>query len=140
MSRLVIDSYAILAIWRQEEGARKAFDLLVDPDHERWMSVINVGEVFYKVAREEGPGRATNVMAWVDMLSVQFVDANRAAVAAASLIKSSYPLSYADCFAVALAQRHGAAVVTGDPEFAQMEDEGIIAIEWLPRKPKRSRR
>ena len=39
-------------------------------------------------------------------------------------------MSYADCFAAALAQRESAAVVTGDPDFRQVEQ--LVAIDWLP--------
>ena len=35
----------------------------------------------------------------------------------------------ADCFAAALAQRLGAAVLTGDPDFQRLE--GAVAVEWL---------
>jgi ribonuclease VapC len=52
---------------------------------------------------------------------------------AAVRLKATYPLSYADCFAAALAQRLGATVVTGDPEFHPLEDDGLIAVDWLPR-------
>ena len=37
--------------------------------------------------------------------------------------------SYADAFAVALAQMKQAAVVTGDPDFRKFE--GLVPIEWL---------
>jgi ribonuclease VapC len=49
-------------------------------------------------------------------------------------------MSYADCFAAALAQRLDAAVVTGDPEFEDIERAGELKVEWLPPKPKSRRR
>jgi ribonuclease VapC len=49
---------------------------------------------------------------------------------AAAYLKGLHPISYADCFAAALAQQLDAAVVTGDPDFRQLE--GRVAIEWLP--------
>ena len=39
-------------------------------------------------------------------------------------------MSYAGCIAAALAQQTGATVLTGDPEFQQVE--ALIGIEWLP--------
>jgi ribonuclease VapC len=47
----------------------------------------------------------------------------------AAKIKSRYPLSYADAFAVATALRENASVITGDPEFKRVE--GLVAIDWL---------
>lgn len=44
-------------------------------------------------------------------------------------IKAHYRLSYADAFAVALAQKLDAVVVTGDPELKSVEE--LAHIEWL---------
>lgn len=38
-------------------------------------------------------------------------------------------ISYADCFAAALAHRDGLPLITGDPEFHRVED--VIRIVWL---------
>jgi ribonuclease VapC len=49
----------------------------------------------------------------------------------AAHIKARHPVSYADAFAVALAQEYGATVVTGDPEVRAVES--LINVDWLPR-------
>jgi len=38
-------------------------------------------------------------------------------------------MSNADCFAAATAIREKAAIITGDPEFKQLEKE--VEIEWI---------
>ncbi|NBB99561.1 MAG: hypothetical protein GVY15_01695 [Bacteroidetes bacterium] len=38
-------------------------------------------------------------------------------------------LAYADCFAAARAYMRDGPVVTGDPEFARVEDR--VTVEWL---------
>lgn len=38
-------------------------------------------------------------------------------------------MSYADCFAAALAKLRKAALVTGDKDFKQVEDE--IKVHWV---------
>jgi predicted nucleic acid-binding protein len=43
--------------------------------------------------------------------------------------KARHRLSYADCFAAALAQQHHVELVTGDREFRPLEGE--IKIHWL---------
>ena len=43
--------------------------------------------------------------------------------------KSRFSFSLADAFAAALAKRHKAELVTGDPEFEQVEKE--VKIGWL---------
>ena len=44
-------------------------------------------------------------------------------------MKAHYPTSYADAFAVALAQELNAPLMTGDPEFHKVED--IVQVCWL---------
>ncbi len=44
-------------------------------------------------------------------------------------IKGGYPIAYADAFAVALAIKLKAAIVTGDSEFRSVEKEAHII--WL---------
>ena len=39
----------------------------------------------------------------------------------AAELKARYPISYADAFALAMALEHSAVLVTGDPEFRQVE-------------------
>lgn len=41
-------------------------------------------------------------------------------------------MAYADCFAAALARTRNAELVTGDPEFKEVEGE--VKIAWLPTK------
>ncbi len=104
------------------------------------MSVINLGEVYYRVGRERGLPLAEQALEWFGRQPVHIIDAGWELTRAAAEIKSSYALSYADCFAASLARQLEAAVVTGDPEFEQLERDGIVEIEWLTPKPKARRR
>jgi predicted nucleic acid-binding protein len=56
-------------------------------------------------------------------------DADLSLTVAAARIKASFPVSLADAYAAALAQRLDAAVLTGDPDFQRLE--GAAAVEWL---------
>ena len=46
----------------------------------------------------------------------------------AALLKAQYPISYADAFAAALAQKYACPLVTGDPEFRSI---GLLDIDWI---------
>ena len=46
-----------------------------------------------------------------------------------SKLKAQHALSFADCFAVATAQRENAVILTGDPEFKNVEK--IVSIDWF---------
>jgi ribonuclease VapC len=140
LSRYVLDSFAILAVYRREAGEMRMRQLLTDPRNEHWMSVVNLGELYYRVGRERGVPLAEQALEWFGRQPVQIIDAGWRLTRSAAGIKAAYALSYADCFAAALARQLGAAVVTGDPEFVQLERDRIVEIEWLPPKPKSRRR
>lgn len=136
MTRYVLDSFAILASYRGEAGSSRVGNLLTDRTHSHWMTYVNAGEVYYQIAREQSVQVAEDVLRWLEALPITFMEADRELTLEAARLKSLYAISYADCFATALALRVNAAVITGDPEFRKLELARVIDIEWLPAKPK----
>ena len=139
MTRYVLDSFAILAWYRREDGASRVQQLIESLELRRWMTIVNLGEVYYRVAKEAGFSAALEALDTVEQLPVAFIDADRVLTLEAARLKAQYPLAYADCFAAAAARLRNAAVVTGDPEFEQLEADGVVAVEWLPHRPKKRR-
>ena len=137
MSRWLLDSYALLAYYQNEEAAARVGQLIADPESDCWMSVINLGEVYYKLIRVAPLLSTEEFLSEIDRLPVALVDVDRSMALSAGRIKAKYPMSYADCYAAALGQQLGARVVTGDPEFEQVERAGIVEVEWLPRPRRR---
>ena len=138
MSRYVLDSQALIAYFRDEPGADQVDAIINQPRHERWLSVINLGEVYY-IAAKRTDMREGEVLSDVLSMPLTIVDADRLLTLEAAQIKARFPLSYADCFVAALAQRFRASVVTGDPEFEPLEADGKVTVEWLPLRPKHRR-
>jgi ribonuclease VapC len=138
MSKFVFDRFAMLAFFQDEPGAMRVQQIMEAGSHERWISTINVGETFYISARRSDLLNAEEVLQDLLKMPMQIVEPWFALTMKAAQLKARHRLSYADCFAAALAMRFDAAVVTGDPEFEQIED--IVDIEWLPAKPKNARR
>jgi ribonuclease VapC len=93
-------------------------------------SLINYGECLYVIEREQGLQQAQRAVGIIDQLALRVAPADRSLVFEAAHIKSRYPISYADAFAIALAKRNHAPVMTGDPEFKAVEPE--VAVRWLP--------
>jgi ribonuclease VapC len=60
-------------------------------------------------------------------------DATWERILVAAGLKAHFPVSYADAFAIALAQEFGATLLTGDPEFKAVSH--LITIEWLTDAP-----
>lgn len=129
---VVLDSWATIAYLEDEASAERVADIIADA-HEQdiplLMSVVNAGEVWYIVARESSVADADVSINQLRDLGIEFVDADWNLAKDAGYFKSRNKMSFADCFAAALAKQRKAHLATGDPEFKQVESE--IAINWL---------
>ena len=133
--QIVFDSYALLALLKNEAGANTVEEKLksaINGNCIILMNVINLGEVIYNLIREEGEEFAAQREADIFQLPIEFVNTNWAMTRAAARIKADVTIAYADCFAIATAKKFNASVITGDPEFKRVEDQ--LKIIWLPAK------
>lgn len=129
---IVLDSWAVIAYLEDEAAAEKVADIMADAHDDGiplFMTVVNAGEVWYIVARESSVPDADASIKQLRDLGVQFVDADWDLAKSAGYFKSRNKMSFADCFAAALAKQNKAQLATGDPEFKQVESE--ISIHWL---------
>lgn len=128
----VLDSYALLAYFQAEAGGSSVRDILKQARENRaqaFLSLLNLGEIFYTVARRRGKETARGVVENISFLPVQCVEAGRERVLEAAEIKADYSLSYADAFAAACALEFSAVLVTGDAEFQTVEPR--IPVLWI---------
>ncbi len=129
---IVLDSWAVLAYLEDENAGQQVADIIAGA-HEHstplMMSAVNAGEVWYILAREVSDTEADKGIEGIRQLGIEFVDADWKLARLAGLFKSKNRMSFADCFAAALAKEHKADLVTGDKEFKQVE--GDIRIVWL---------
>ena len=129
----VLDSYALLVLLQLEPGFEKVKELLHEAEKgeaEVWMSLINLGEVAYTIERRYDRGRLEEFLIYLSASPIRLADVTYERVLAAAHVKANYRVSYADAFAISLAEELGAAVLTGDPQFKEVE--GVIRVEWLP--------
>jgi ribonuclease VapC len=98
------------------------------------LSIINLGEVLYIVERAQGVVAAQRALAAIDQLPIQVQPADRSVVLSAARLKARYAISYADAFAVAVAQERQAVLLTGDPDFKPLVADGMLQVEWLSRR------
>jgi len=132
MKRYVFDSYAIIAFLENEPGAHiveKALSEITTQKAKGFLSVINWGEIYYTVMREKGKAVAEKVVQHIANYNLTFIEADLPLTKVAARLKDRYHIAYADCFAAALAKQQDASVLTGDPEFKQLEKE--VHIIWL---------
>ena len=135
MPSKVLDSWALLAFLKGEPAAaevEKLIERAADNKNKLLLCVVNWGEIYYHVWRAAGPtGRAAadRVAEDLSRLPLELVEAGLALSRQAAIFKADYKLSYADCFAAALAKIQNCELLTGDPEFKTVENE--IKIHWL---------
>ncbi len=135
--RLVLDSFALIAYFEGESGGDLVtglFERAMKGGCELFLSAVNLGEIAYIVERERCLSKAQEALARIDELPISIGDIDRRLALAAAHLKAQYPIAYADCYAAALAQVKGAALVTGDPEFKNAGVDAVIPIVWLSTK------
>ncbi len=129
---IVLDSWAVLAYLGDEAASHEVAELLADAHEHRTpllMTTVNAGEVWYILAREASDADANRAISDLQTLGLEFIDADWDLTKRAAAIKAKHRMSYADCFAAALAAQHKAELATGDFEFKQVEE--FVTILWL---------
>ena len=132
MATKVLDSYALMAFFEDESGADIVRSLILKGEEGSLnlvMSVVNLGEVWYSIARTNSPETADQYIGEIKGMSIEIVDVDWQLTRQAALFKVSGNISYADCFAAALAKDKKAELVTADKEFKALEKE--VKISWL---------
>ena len=134
MAVKVLDSYALMALFNDESGAGQVEQLLLKAEGgnpKLFMCVVNWGEIYYSVMRGASPELAEEKAKEIAGMPIELVpvDNDLHLIRQAAIFKATRKMSYADCFAAALAKLRNAELITGDPEFKAVEAE--IKIGWL---------
>lgn len=133
--RFVLDAWALLAyLQREEPAASRVVDLLRLAERGQvalLISIINLGEAYYRIGKARGAGEADAILQELRRLPLEVLEAGEEAVLAAARLKMRLVISYADAFAAAEAMRHEATLLTGDPELIRLE--GMVWLEKLSR-------
>src|SRR6266571_5360588 len=133
MAIKVLDSWVLIAFFDEEPAAEEVEKLLhaaTSGRHTLLMHVINWGEIYYTTMRRGGEAAAKSIAADVGQMPINIVDVTTFdLVRQAAVFKATKKLSYADCFAAALAKIRRAEFVTGDHEFKVVESE-LKKIRW----------
>lgn len=128
----VLDSYALLSFFQDELGADSIREMILkaaDGKLNLAMCTINLGEVWYSVARKYSIEVADRYIREIQAMPIEIVDADWELTKQASIFKMKGGVSYADCYVAALAKIRNGEVVTGDKEFKILEKE--IKVTWL---------
>lgn len=129
----VLDAHALVAYLECQSGweiVRDLFAELAGYDTQALMTAVNVGELYCAIERLHGRVALPELDRVLAKLPIEAIAADVPLAKEAAALKATKQMSYAHCFAAALAKTRGGRVVTGDPEFKEVEAE--IPILWLP--------
>jgi len=131
----VLDSFALIGYLENEPFAQEIETILYqakDGVHRLYLHALHLGEVYYITLREQGRDSADLAYKRIKRFPIKFVEQiNEELLLSAATIKANYPVSYADSFAAALAKVNNAALLTGDPDFRKLEEDGVLKVTWL---------
>ena len=134
MKKIVFDSYALIALFRQEPGYELVRDLLVkmaNDESEGFITAINVGEVYYMISRKSNTKSADTAIAAIKQMPLHIIEPDLKMCLDAAAIKAKYSLSYADAFAAALTISKKAVLLTGDKEFESLIGETGFKMKYI---------
>ena len=121
-----------MAFFQGEPAGAVVEAILHQAAHEKvplLLCVVNWGEIYYGTWRAGGKKAADALVEDLSRLPLQLVVADLALTQQAAAFKATRKMSYADCFAAALAKIRNGELLTGDAEFKEVEKE--IRIRWL---------
>lgn len=131
----VLDSYALIGYLENEPFSDKIQNSLAQARNgafRLYLHAIHLGEVYYIVLRAQGQSVADLAYSRIKALPINLIDRiDEELLLTAASLKAGYPISYADSFAAALAIIKNCPLLTGDPEFKPLEENGVVTIEWL---------
>ena len=133
--RKVLDSWALIAwILGEQSAARKLRMMLLAAeagDLTLTMSMLNVGEVYYLLAKRRGQNEAETFIADFAAMPIQARVPTASSIMGAARLKGRFTISYADAFAIQAAIEENAPLVSGDPEIRAVAETGIVDLEWV---------
>ncbi len=129
---LLFDSHALLKFFQKETGHEKVARLLDNARRsktQKLLSAMNLGEIIYATKRNFGDQKKIEILAHIERLGFTVLPVSNNLIFQAAEFKAEFSISFADCFALATALEHKAAIVTGDPEFRKVEH--LVDIIWI---------
>jgi ribonuclease VapC len=128
----LFDGHALLAFFQREAGAEVVARILHESLQRRtarYLCVMNLGEIIYLTKRLFGEEKKLEILGHIHQLGIRVLPVPEPLVYQAAELKAEYPISFADCFALACAVNHSAVLVTGDPEFKMVAH--LVEIQWI---------
>lgn len=131
--RWVLDTSALFCLKQNEPGADEVEAVLRESGSRGrvYLCFMSLMEYFYVLQKAEGESLARQGYLELKQLPLKVVESDEELALSAARIKAFTPLSVADAWIAATAERLNAALVHKDPEFDPLKDK--IILSKLPR-------
>ena len=128
----MLDTSALFCLKQDEPGAEVVENLLRQAGSKGsvYVCFISLMEYCYVLQKAEGESRARQGYLELKQLPLKVVESDEELALASAGIKARTPLSVADAWIAATAERLGATLVHKDPEFGPLKEK--IALLDLP--------
>lgn len=134
MESFVLDSFALVAFFRNEKGAGQIEKLLIEALNKKvklFICSFNAGEIYYSIWRKDGKTMAETCLQKMLQFEITIIEPDLQLTFEAATIKATHKLSYADAHAAALSLHLNAPLVTGDKEFKNLKDIREFKVNFL---------
>lgn len=129
----VIDSSALLAYFRDEEGSEEVENVLREPGKINLAHASNLCEVYYDLLHFFGEETAEAALVAIASFGViERDDLDRDFWKKAGRHKAAmHRISLADCYCLTLAQREDALIITTDHDFYAVAEQGLCHVRFI---------
>ncbi len=134
MSLFVVDSFALIAFFRNEPGGKAMLSYLesaYDKSITLAICTYNLGEIYYMLCRKESPAKAEEVLYETVHLPIDIYQPDWELTYEAAKLKAAGSLSYADAHAAALSLHLHATLLTGDREFDSLKMIKTFKVKYI---------
>lgn len=132
MKKYVLDACSLIAYFNQENGSEKVEEILSE-ENDIFISIVNVFEICYDLDRTSEDISGLDIYNDIKELPLTIIETiDKEQIEHAIFFKNQFKISVADSFALSLARKVNAILVTSDHhEFDEIEKEGLLNFLWI---------
>jgi predicted nucleic acid-binding protein len=129
MTRYVVDSWAWLEYLDGSVLGEKVRESIADEKNEIFTHVLSLVEIMSKVRRKEKDTNAAwrAIVTNSRIFTISEVDSKEVGLLHAEIRAKQPSFGLADAFVLSAARKLGGKVLTGDPDFAHIEDAAMLS-------------
>lgn len=133
MKKYVFDSSALITFFNGEKGADEVEKILLQDNSEKIISMINVFEICYDVAKRSSYADGLQMFETIKQMPIDIIyEINQNVMGNAIHFKTNFKVSVADSIALGLAKEKNAFLITSDHhEFDCIEEAEELKFVWF---------